>query len=95
MSESIDRRSFAKRGVALAGAVALSSRLERLTTDAASEPRPAAWDLKTLLARQEFEDPDTIENRGARNMAWDRRPGEHIYPYECDPTFVLNYGNKT
>jgi hypothetical protein len=51
-------------------------------------------DGKTLLARQEFEDPDTIENRGARNVAWDRQPGEHIYPYECDPTFVLNYGNK-
>lgn len=51
-------------------------------------------DSKTLLARQEFEDPDTIENRGARNVAWDRQAGEHIYPYECDPTFVLNYGNK-
>ena len=51
-------------------------------------------DGKTLLARQEFEDPDTIENRGARNMAWDRQAGEHIYPYECDPTFVLNYSKK-
>jgi hypothetical protein len=46
------------------------------------------------MARQEFEDPDTIENRGARLMAWDRQAGEHIYPYECDPTFVLNYGNN-
>jgi hypothetical protein len=51
-------------------------------------------DGKTLLARQEFEDPDTIDNRGARNVAWDRQPGEHIYPYECDPTFVLNYGKN-
>lgn len=51
-------------------------------------------DGKTLMARQEFEDPDTIENRGARLMAWDRQAGEHIYPYECDPTFVLNYGNR-
>jgi hypothetical protein len=51
-------------------------------------------DGKTLMARQEFEDPDTIENRGARLVAWDRQPGEQIYPYECDPTFVLNYGNK-
>jgi hypothetical protein len=51
-------------------------------------------DGKTLMARQEFEDPDTIENRGARLVAWDRQAGEHIYPYECDPTFVLNYGNK-
>lgn len=51
-------------------------------------------DGKTLLARQEFEDPDVIENRGARLVAWDRSPGDHIYPYECDPTFVLNYGSK-
>ena len=51
-------------------------------------------DGKTLMARQEFEDPDTIENRGARLVAWDRQAGEHIYPYECDPTFVLNYGTK-
>ena len=51
-------------------------------------------DGKTLMARQEFEDPDTIENRGARLMAWDRQAGERIYPYECDPTFVLNYGNN-
>lgn len=55
MSDSLDRRSFAKQGVALASAVALSSRLGRLTTDVVSEPRhrdlnPAAWDLETLLA---------------------------------------------
>jgi hypothetical protein len=43
---------------------------------------------------QEFEDPDTIENRGARLVAWDRQAGQRIYPYECDPTFVLNYGNN-
>lgn len=48
-------------------------------------------DGKTLMARQEFEDPDVLENRGARLVAWDRQTGEHIYPYECDPTFVLNY----
>ena len=51
-------------------------------------------DGKTLMARQEFEDPDVIENRGARLMAWDRQPGERIYPYECDPTFVLNYNSS-
>ena len=51
-------------------------------------------DGKTLMARQEFEDPDVIENRGARLVAWDRQPGEHIYPYECDPTFVLNYNSS-
>jgi hypothetical protein len=52
-------------------------------------------DGKTLLARQEFEDPDVLENRGARLVAWDRQAGEHIYPYECDPTFVLNYNSST
>jgi hypothetical protein len=51
-------------------------------------------DGKTLMTRQEFEDPDVIANRGARNVAWDRQPGEHIYPYECDPTFVLNYNGS-
>ena len=51
-------------------------------------------DGKTLMARQEFEDPDVIENRGARLVAWDRQPGERIYPYECDPTFVLNYNSS-
>ncbi|HEY6507166.1 MAG TPA: hypothetical protein VIY56_04085 [Vicinamibacterales bacterium] len=51
-------------------------------------------DGKTLMARQEFEDSDVIENRGARLMAWDRQPGERIYPYECDPTFVLNYNSS-
>ena len=51
-------------------------------------------DGKTLMARQEFEDADVIENRGARLMAWDRQPGERIYPYECDPTFVLNYNSS-
>ena len=51
-------------------------------------------DGKTLMARQEFEDPDVIENRGARLVAWDRQPGERIYPYECDPTFVLNYDSS-
>ena len=27
-------------------------------------------------------------------MAWDRQPGERIYPYECDPTFVVNYSSS-
>ena len=29
-------------------------------------------DGKTLMSRQEFEDPDVLENRGARYVAWDR-----------------------
>jgi hypothetical protein len=48
-------------------------------------------DGNTLFAVQEFEDPDVLENRGARFMAWARAPGQYIFPYECDPSFSLNY----
>ena len=49
-------------------------------------------DGRTLLSRQEFEDPDVLENRGARDVAWDRGgPNDHIFPYECDPSFAANY----
>ena len=53
-------------------------------------------DGKTLMARQEFEDPDVLENRGARHVAWDRGgANDHIFPYECDPSFAANYQDKT
>jgi hypothetical protein len=48
-------------------------------------------DGKSLLSTQEFEDPDTLDNRGARWITWVRKPGEYIYPYECDPSFSTNY----
>jgi hypothetical protein len=49
-------------------------------------------DGKTLMSRQEFEDPDVLENRGARYVAWDRGSAtDHIFPYECDPSFAANY----
>jgi hypothetical protein len=48
-------------------------------------------DGKVLTATQEFEDPDVLENRGLRHIAWDRVDGEYIYPYECDPSFGANY----
>ena len=52
-------------------------------------------DGKTLMARQEFEDPDVLENRGARYVAWDRgSANDHIFPYECDPSFATNYPQK-
>jgi hypothetical protein len=44
-----------------------------------------------LMATQWFSDPEMLENDGARYIAWDRREGEHVYPYECDPTFALEY----
>jgi hypothetical protein len=48
-------------------------------------------DGRTLFGLQEFEDPEVLENRGARFMAWDRAPGAFVFPYECDPSFGLNY----
>ncbi len=51
-------------------------------------------DGSTLLATQEFEDPEALENRGARFIAWKRKPGEHVYPYDCDPSFALQYQSQ-
>jgi hypothetical protein len=53
-------------------------------------------DGKRLEASQWFSDPESIENNGARFIAWNKDPAKHIYPYECDPTFALEYqGVKT
>jgi hypothetical protein len=43
-----------------------------------------------LLATQEFDDPDALDNRGARFIGWKKKT-DHVYPYECDPTFALEY----
>ena len=48
-------------------------------------------DGKRLEASQWFSDPETIENNGARFINWAREPGKHIYPYECDPSFAVEY----
>jgi hypothetical protein len=48
-------------------------------------------DSGTLFSLQEFDDPQVLENRGARFMAWGKVPGEHVFPYECDPSFGANY----
>jgi hypothetical protein len=53
-------------------------------------------DGKRLEASQWFSDPETLTNNGARFIDWTREPGKHIYPYDCDPSFVLEYqGVKT
>ncbi|HYD24208.1 MAG TPA: hypothetical protein VEB68_05385 [Croceibacterium sp.] len=44
-----------------------------------------------LLATQWFEDPAVLDNTGARFIQWARQPGQYIYPYECDPSFALEY----
>ena len=48
-------------------------------------------DHKTLLASQWFEDPQVLENNGARFIAWAAKPGSYVYPYDCDPSFATNY----
>jgi hypothetical protein len=48
-------------------------------------------DGRTLLSTQEFEDPQTLDNRGARFIAWKKQDGQFLEPYECDPSFALNY----
>jgi hypothetical protein len=50
-------------------------------------------DGRRLLSTQEFEDPDVLENRGARFITWDRVPGDHVHAYDCDPSFAENYAN--
>ena len=46
-------------------------------------------DGKTLMATQEYEDPDTLYNRGARFIAWRLVPGQYVNPYDCDPSWAL------
>jgi hypothetical protein len=48
-------------------------------------------DGNVLMATQEYEDPAVIQNRGVRFIAWRKQPGQHVYPYECDPGFAGNY----
>ncbi len=50
-------------------------------------------DGQHIISSQEFEDPDNITNRGARFITWDYKAGDYVFPYDCDPTFGLNYGN--
>jgi len=51
-------------------------------------------DGNELHATQEFEDPLMLENRGARFIGWKKKSGDHVYPYECDPTFALEYQSQ-
>ena len=48
-------------------------------------------DHKTLMATQWFEDPEVLDNNGARYIQWTAHPGQYVYPYDCDPSFALNY----
>lgn len=48
-------------------------------------------DGKRLSATQWFEDPAVLDNNGARVIEWTRREGQYVYPYECDPSFAIEY----
>jgi len=48
-------------------------------------------DGQSLMATQWFEDPDTLDNRGARFIKWKKFAGQHVYPYDCDPSLATEY----
>ena len=48
-------------------------------------------DGRRLEATQWFEDPEVLENTGARFIAWAKQDGQYVFPYECDPSFALEY----
>lgn len=45
-------------------------------------------DDSTLWLTQLYRDPQVFEGLAARYMAWTRRPGQHVFPYDCDPSFA-------
>ena len=52
-----------------------------------SERFRVSADGKTLWLTQLYEDPETFDGIAARYMAWTRKPGEFVFPYECDPSY--------
>ena len=48
-------------------------------------------DGQRLSATQWFEDPQVLETDGARFIQWAKHDGQYVNPYECDPSFALEY----
>jgi hypothetical protein len=46
-------------------------------------------DGRTLVVTQELEDPETFEGRAARLIPLERSD-DHVYPYDCDPTYGVS-----
>jgi hypothetical protein len=44
-------------------------------------------DGTTLWLTQLYEDPQVFAGLAARYMAWTRKPGDFVYPYDCDPSY--------
>jgi len=45
-------------------------------------------DPDTLVITQQFTDPDAFSGTGARVLSFNRG-NDHVYPYDCDPTYGL------
>lgn len=67
--------TFMNNGLSHSGDIHLTERF-RLSPDGS-----------TLWLVQVYRDPAVFEGRAARYMAWTRRPGEYVFPYDCDPTY--------
>ncbi len=50
-------------------------------------------DGRQLHVTQEFEDPEVLDNRGARYMVFTRASG-HVFPYECDPSYAVDIQDR-
>lgn len=48
---------------------------------------------KRLIASQEFEDPEILDNRGVRYISWYKVEGDHVTAYDCDPSIAENYAS--
>jgi len=48
-------------------------------------------DGKTLMATQWFEDPQVLDNDGARFIQWTKKANSYVFPYDCDPSFATQY----
>jgi hypothetical protein len=46
---------------------------------------------RTLVISQEYDDPEVLENRGVRYIAFRRAEGDHVHAYDCDPSFAESY----
>jgi hypothetical protein len=46
-------------------------------------------DASTLWITQVYDDAATFEGRAARYMAFTRDPGQFVYPFECDPGYLV------
>jgi len=50
-------------------------------------------DANTLVVTQQFEDTGSFEGTAARVMSF-RRGNDHVYPYDCDPTYGLDIESR-